>query len=804
MNNLCNRSSRILIGLSFLLVIMSGNLFAQLVTNGGFESSNTGIVEGTGVEGWLIQVADGLNPPPTLEIVSDIVKEGNRALKVSVNSAGTNQWDIQAVADSIPVKKGTSYNYSVWAKAEKAGAQVNFTVGRYSYSEYGAIRPATLTTEWKEFTIKITVNDDEAFIRAPIHFSYAANAGNVIYIDNLKIADVNADKLPAIVEAESGNLGINFSTLQDGDITYVTATQNYTGQTSPGDTSRIITYTVTFQDSGHYNLFVRLRVGAGGYDDDSFFYARGFGEKSDTSRTEWVFINGLAGAGFSSATDYVDGQGTLGSQVWKWVNVTKNFISPAITFFVNIDSLSKTFQIASREDGLQFDKIAFGKAKLFYTVDALNNGLPGSLTQTPPDSSKYYQGPPLAEGSLKFLGNVMAVGDDNFAKFWNQLTPGNEGKWGSVAGSQDTTTWNWTNLDRLYSYAKTNNLVFKDHTLIWGAQQPSWISSLDSSQQIAYIETWIRMVGQRYPEIDMIDVVNEPLTGHNPPDGVNGRANYKKALGGNGETGWDWVINAFKLAKKYLPNTKLLLNDYGIINDNAATTSYLTIINLLQGRGLIDGIGVQGHRFEFESTSTGILKSNLDRLAATGLPIYISEMDLGNIGNAGTPDDAKQLSLYQNIFPVLWEHPGVKGITLWGYREGEMWQSTCYLVLADGTWRPAMKWLAQYIKDYLTSVEQRVNAFPSNFKLEQNYPNPFNPTTNIKFSISESVKTSLKIYDILGQEVTTLVDQHLRAGVYNVTWDAKNYAGVKVVSGTYFCRLVAGDHVISQKMLLLK
>ncbi len=67
------------------------------------------------------------------------------------------------------------------------------------------------------------------------------------------------------------------------------------------------------------------------------------------------------------------------------------------------------------------------------------------------------------------------------------------------------------------------------------------------------------MVGQRYPEIDMIDVVNEPLNGHNPPDGGSGRANYKNALGGNGATGWDWVIRAFTLARQYLPNAKLII-----------------------------------------------------------------------------------------------------------------------------------------------------------------------------------------------------------------------------------------------------
>ena len=150
----------------------------QAVTNGGFENSNTGIVDTTDVKGWLIQVAQGINPPPVFEIVSDTVEEGNRALKVTVHGLGTNQWDIQAVADSIHITPGGTYNYSIWAKADKPGAQVNFTVGNYSYSEYNVIRPANLTTQWKKYSMQFSVNDNQTYIRAPIHFNYAADSGN--------------------------------------------------------------------------------------------------------------------------------------------------------------------------------------------------------------------------------------------------------------------------------------------------------------------------------------------------------------------------------------------------------------------------------------------------------------------------------------------------------------------------------------------------------------------------------------------------------------------------------------------------
>ena len=568
----------------------------------------------------------------------------------------------------------------------------------------------------------------------------------------------------------------------------------------------MITYQVTFRDTGHYDLFAHIYVGPGGYNDDSFFAGKGFGIKNETTDADWVFINGLAGVGFSGATDVVKDAGTAGSEVWKWVNITNNLF-PADsrdTFIVRSDNLTRTFQIGSREDGLNIDKFAFGKSRLYFTVDALDKSLAGSATIPQVDSSNYYKGPPLAQGLSKFLGNVMAS-DNIFANYWNQITPGNEGKWGSIATSSDTTAWNWSGLDAIYNYAVNHNLIFKDHTLIWGSQQPSWISSLDQASQLKYIETWMRQVGKRYAKIDMVDVVNEALPTHNPPDGQNGRANYKAALGGDGATGWDWVIKAFSLARKYLPNSKLLINDYGIINDDNATTSYLTIINLLKAQGLIDGIGVQGHRFELERASTTTLKNNLDRLAATGLPIYISEMDLGNLDNAGTPDDNQQLQLYQTIFPVLWLHPGVKGITLWGYVEGEMWQSSCYLVLKDGTWRPALTWIAQYVKDHTPlGVEEIQNSVPSDVSLEQNFPNPFSTSTEITFSIKVLADVNLKIYNNLGMEVATLISGKMSTGKYSFTWDTKDSNGSEVGGGIYYCKLIAGNKILTRKMLLIK
>ncbi|HYH04379.1 MAG TPA: endo-1,4-beta-xylanase [Bacillota bacterium] len=302
----------------------------------------------------------------------------------------------------------------------------------------------------------------------------------------------------------------------------------------------------------------------------------------------------------------------------------------------------------------------------------------------------------LATGP-KFLGNVINYSvPTNFSDYWNQVTPENGTKWGSVESNRDT--MNWSSADRAYNYAKDNGMPFKFHTLVWGSQQPGWISGLSAEEQQAEVLEWFDAAAAKYGDSDMIDVVNEPLHAKPP---------YKDAIGGDGATGWDWVIWSFEEARKRFKG-KLLINEYGIIADPPQAENYLKIIKLLQDRGLIDGIGIQCHQFNMNYVTTSTMKTVLDMLAATGLPIYVSELDI----NA---DDATQLALYKEKFPVLWEHPAVKGVTLWGYIEGQTWKADTHLITAAGAERPALVWLKEYVSGNVVTPSPTVtsSAVPS-------------------------------------------------------------------------------------------
>ena len=494
---------------------------------------------------------------------------------------------------------------------------------------------------------------------------------------------------------------------------------------------------------------------------------------------------------------------------------------------------------------------------------------------------------PLASSKDRFLGaGTSSPVGRFFSKYWNQVTPGNAGKWGSVSFAQGQ--YNWTNLDPIYNFAIQNGLLYKHHTLVWGSQQPGWITALDTSAQRAAVEDWIKSVGQRYPKMDFVDVVNEPL--HTP------LPSYKDALGGDGLTGWDWVIKAFQWARQYCPGVKLILNEYNVLGNTTQATNFLTIINLLKDRNLIDGIGVQGHYFEFRShigATTGTyvydlttIKNNLNRLTATGLPVYITEFDIDE------PIDSDQVAEYKIYFPILWSNPGVKGITFWGYIQDDVWSSypNTYLLDYTGRERPTMQWLRTYVLspqpptlvspvtqigiirnpllvwrssaiatsyhvqvsdnssfvgfaadttvadtslslrplaanaryywrvsagnsygasdystmasfitgDLISGVESKGNV-PSQFSLSQNYPNPFNPTTNLEFQVASSEFVSLKVLDVLGREVATLVNEERQPGTYTIRWSASG-----LPTGVYFYRLRAGGFVETKKMILAK
>lgn len=112
--------------------------------------------------------------------------------------------------------------------------------------------------------------------------------------------------------------------------------------------------------------------------------------------------------------------------------------------------------------------------------------------------------------------------------------------------------------------------------------------------------------------------------------------------------------------------------------------------------------------------------------------------------------------------------------------------------------------LQAQIAQYIATSVQPENSVPNQFILHKNYPNPFNPYTKIEYEIPIVTKVTLKIYNILGQEIKTLVDHEQKTGNYKIFWDGTNNYNIQVSSGLYIYQIRAGKFIQSKKMILLR
>ena len=509
----------------------------------------------------------------------------------------------------------------------------------------------------------------------------------LLFIASPLIAQDNA----ILIEAENATaLGADYNTVTEDDVTFITSGTDFIDPSFPTTADKVASFDVTFAAAGDYEVYVKLRVGPDAANDDSFLFAQSLGQKDVNLAEDWSIVNNIA-TGALADDDYVTSEAVASAAGnFVWINAAEVGQGGPFIFTVGAESLTQTFQIAQRENGLDIDKIAFGNANLFYTVANLENEEAGAIEVTDPNKTD-----PIATGHDKFLGSAYSGSQSpQFNWHWNQLTPENAGKWESVEGNRDQ--MNWGGMDAAYDYAKDNGFPIRFHVLIWGNQQPAWIEELPAEEQLEEIREWIEAVALRYPDLDVVEVVNEPL--HDPPRG-EGNGNYIEALGGDGETGWDWIIKSFEIAREFFPSTtKLMLNDYSITNSTPSTNDYIEIIKLLQERQLIDEIGVQAHAFS-TGGSINTITTNLNLIGTeTGLPITATEMDIDG-GTPDNPDDYLQLERYQRIFPGFWENEHVNGITMWGYRTG-LWRQdqAAYTINSDATFRPALTWLRAYVE----------------------------------------------------------------------------------------------------------
>ncbi|MCQ2221623.1 MAG: endo-1,4-beta-xylanase, partial [Prevotella sp.] len=371
----------------------------------------------------------------------------------------------------------------------------------------------------------------------------------------------------------------------------------------------------------------------------------------------------------------------------------------------------------------------------------------------------------LSSNPDKFLGNIttsgrVEYGNEKFYTLWNQITCENETKWESVEGTNNS--FNWGGADNAVNYAKTYNFPFKFHALVWGSQYPKWLESQTPEQRYKEIVQWMDAVKKKYPDLQLIDVVNEAVSGHQA-----GTKYFIEALGGTGTTGYDWIIKAFELAYERWPNAILIYNDFNTFQWNV--DQYIDLVKTLRNAGApIDAYGCQSH--DLTDCSLTTFKNAMTKLQnALKMPMYSTEYDIG------TTDDNKQLQRYKEQIPYMWEQDYVAGVTLWGYIYGRTWtndgkdangntiNSGHSGIIKDGKDRPAMTWLREYMKS--DAAKNAKSPFPGMKKEASVYIKPaalnIEKGKPVKILVRAAMRTKtiekIELYDVTSSTKGTLV-----------------------------------------------
>jgi endo-1,4-beta-xylanase len=295
-------------------------------------------------------------------------------------------------------------------------------------------------------------------------------------------------------------------------------------------------------------------------------------------------------------------------------------------------------------------------------------------------------------------------------KHFNAVTPENIMKAEIIQPAWDS--FNFKVADELVDYAGRHHMKLNGHTLIWHSQLPVFMRKMQDADSVKqYFEKHITTVASRYDgKVYSWDVVNEALN----EDGSLRNSVFLQKLGE------DYIVDAFRLAQKAAPNTKLYYNDYNI-EQPAKRAGVVALIKKIQAAGVrIDGVGIQGH-WKYNTVPMPDIEESIKAFGALGIEVMFTELDLSVLPNPwdgntaevsqtgqasdlmnpytkGLPDSvaAAQAKAYADLFSLFLKYDQyVSRVTFWGVADGVSWLNgwpvrgrTNYPLLFDRQYKP--------------------------------------------------------------------------------------------------------------------
>ena len=403
-----------------------------------------------------------------------------------------------------------------------------------------------------------------------------------------------------------------------------------------------------------------------------------------------------------------------------------------------------------------------------------------------------FAGPGLADGAAKFVGNITTRSQvrSDFTQLWNQITAENECKWASIEGSRGK--FNWGGCDAAFNWAKNNGGHFKFHALVWGSQYPNWLNGLSADETKKAITNWMDAVKQHYPDLEMIDVVNEAIKSggkYHSNYGPQGGNNIIAALGGDNGN-YEFVQTAFKMARERWPDAILIYNDYNTVQWQKNEGIDL-IQKLVKAGAPVDAYGLQAHDMMSQGGGQGgtggggsclslsTLKSTIEEIwNKTQIPLFISEYDIF------TNDDNVQKKCYSEQISYFMENEHIAGITIWGYIYGATWNDGTSGIIKDNKDRPAMTWL----KEYLASNKGVNTTGLATGEVTPVEPEPQKPFKGLAFNLSSKIEA--EDFDIPGKGKGN--NSYSVSGDCDDSWNTEYRKGTSVKIGEKNGGLVLG------------
>ena len=258
-------------------------------------------------------------------------------------------------------------------------------------------------------------------------------------------------------------------------------------------------------------------------------------------------------------------------------------------------------------------------------------------------------------------GRYVAV----LGRHFNYLTAEYEMKWDPIERVRGTN--DFSGGDAIVGYGLGSGMQIKGHALVWHNAAPSWLGGLSTGEFRAAFENHIRSVVEHFRgRVVAWDVVNEAIA----DDGSLRDTMFRQKLGDG------YIADAFRLARQADPQARLFYNDYGGEGLNRKSDRIYDLVQGLRAQGVpIDGVGLQMHITAASPPDAGQVAANMRRLAALGLSVNISEMDvrIRDVPGSAQARLDVQKSVYKTIVGVCVAEPRCDGVTFWGFTDAHSW-----------------------------------------------------------------------------------------------------------------------------------